>query len=171
MIVLYGILLLVLVLLAIAVIRAAMLKPTPALTAEPPKADAARARAYAEKLAAMVRQETVSSRFDPSRSKFENFQESLPALFPRVFAACQVAHPGAGLVLRLPGKGSSKKEPILLMSHHDVVAATEQGWEHAPFSGDIDAAGRVWGRGTVDTKGSLMCELQALEELLKEFFA
>ena len=36
MIVLYGILLLVLVLLAIAVIRAAMLKPTPALTAEPP---------------------------------------------------------------------------------------------------------------------------------------
>lgn len=168
MIVLYGILLLVLVLLAIAVIRAAMLKPTPALTAEPPKADAARARAYAEKLAAMVRQETVSSRFDPSRSKFEKFQESLPALFPRVFAACQVAHPGAGLVLRLPGKGSSKKEPILLMSHHDVVAATEQGWEHAPFSGDIDAAGRVWGRGTVDTKGSLMCELQALEELLKE---
>ena len=167
MIVLYGILLLVLVLLAIAVIRAAMLKPTPALTAEPPKADAARARAYAEKLAAMVRQETVSSRFDPSRSKFEKVQESLPALFPRVFAACQVAHPGAGLVLRLPGKGSSKKEPILLMSHHDVVAATEQGWEHAPFSGDIDAAGRVWGRGTVDTKGSLMCELQALEELLK----
>ena len=168
MIVLYGILLLVVVLLAIAVIRAAMLKPTPALTAEPPKADAARARAYAEKLAAMVRQETVSSRFDPSRSKFEKFQESLPALFPRVFAACQVAHPGAGLVLRLPGKGSSKKEPILLMSHHDVVAATKQGWEHAPFSGDIDAAGRVWGRGTVDTKGSLMCELQALEELLKE---
>ena len=54
------------------------------------------------------------------------------------------------------------------MSHHDVVAATEQGWEHAPFSGDIDAAGRIWGRGTVDTKGSLMCELQALEELLKE---
>ena len=168
MIVLYGILLLVVVLLAIAVIRAAMLKPTPALTAEPPKADAAQARAYAEKLAAMVRQETVSSRFDPSRSKFEKFQESLPALFPRVFAACQVAHPGAGLVLRLPGKGSSKKEPILLMSHHDVVAATEQDWEHVPFSGDIDAAGRVWGRGTVDTKGSLMCELQALEELLKE---
>lgn len=55
MIVLYGILLLVVALLAIAVIRAAMLKPTPALTAEPPKADAARARAYAEKLAAMVR--------------------------------------------------------------------------------------------------------------------
>lgn len=50
MIVLYGILLLVLVLLAIAVIRAAMLKPTPALTAEPPKADGSRARAYAEKL-------------------------------------------------------------------------------------------------------------------------
>lgn len=168
MIVVYGMLLLVVALLAVAVIRAAMLKPTSALTAEPPKADAKRAHAYAEKLAAMVRQETVSSRFDPDRSKFEKFQESLPALFPHVFAACQVAHPGAGLVLRLPGKGKTKKEPILLMSHHDVVAATEQGWEHEPFSGDIDASGRVWGRGTVDTKGSLMCELQALEELLKD---
>lgn len=168
MIVVYGILLVVVALLAVAVIRAAMLKPTSALTAQPPKADAKRARAYAEKLAAMVRQETVSSRFDPDRSKFEKFQESLPALFPHVFAACQVAHPGAGLVLRLPGKGKTKKEPILLMSHHDVVAATEQGWEHEPFSGDIDASGRVWGRGTVDTKGSLMCELQALEELLKD---
>ena len=168
MIALCGILLLLIALLAVAVARAAALKPTSALTAEPPKADAARARVYAEKLAAMVRQETVSSRFDPDRSKFEKFQASLPALFPHVFAACEAAHPGAGLVLRLPGKGGTKKEPILLMSHHDVVAAPPQGWEHAPFSGDLDEEGRVWGRGTVDTKGSLMCELQALEELLKE---
>ena len=109
MIVLYGILLLVVVLLAIAVIRAAMLKPTPALTAEPPKADAARARAYAEKLAAMVRQETVSSRFDPSRSKFEKFQESLPALFPRVFAACQVRTPGRAWCFACQGKEAQKK--------------------------------------------------------------
>ena len=43
----------------------------------------------------------------------------------------------------------------------DVVEATGE-WLHGPFSGDI-ADGKVWGRGTVDTKGSLMCEMQALE--------
>lgn len=167
MTVFYGVLLLLAALLIVLLVRTASMKPTPALHAEPPRVDPARARSYAEKLSAMVRQETVSSRFDPDRSKFERFQVSLPSLFPKVFAACEVAHPGAGLVLRLPGRGASGKEPILLMSHHDVVAAPEQGWEHPPFSGDIDAEGRVWGRGTADTKGSLMCELQALEELLE----
>lgn len=167
MTVFYGVLLLLAALLIALLVRTASMKPTPALHAEPPKVDPARARSYAEKLSAMVRQETVSSRFDPDRSKFEHFQASLPSLFPKVFAACEVAHPGAGLVLRMPGSGASGKEPILLMSHHDVVAAPEQGWEHPPFSGDLDAEGRVWGRGTADTKGSLMCELQALEELLE----
>ena len=167
MTVFYGVLLLLAALLIVLLVRTASMKPTPALHAEPPRVDPARARSYAKKLSAMVRQETVSSRFDPDRSKFERFQVSLPSLFPKVFAACEVAHPGAGLVLRMPGSGASGKEPILLMSHHDVVAAPEQGWEHPPFSGDIDAEGRVWGRGTADTKGSLMCELQALEELLE----
>lgn len=170
MIVLYillGLLGLMVLLLAVAGVRTAMLHPTTATTAQPPKADVARAKAYAEKLSAMVRQETISSRFDPDRSKFEQFQDSLPELFPHVFAACEVAHPGAGLVLRLPAKNPSGKEPILLMSHHDVVSASAEGWEHAPFSGDVDKDLRIWGRGTVDTKGSLMCELQALEELLE----
>ena len=153
--------------LTVAVVRALMLKPTAAKTAQPPKADPARAKAYGEKLSAMVKIETVSSRFDPDRTKFYAFQESLPALFPRVFENCEVHHPGDGLVLYLKSE-NPKAEPILLMSHHDVVEAKAEGWEHGPFSGDIDEQGRVWGRGTVDTKGSLMCELQALEELLEK---
>lgn len=166
--ILLGILGLVIVLLAVCFVRAAMLKPTSAKTAEPPEPDMKRAAAYAKKLSAMVKQETVSSRFDPDRTKFEKFQQSLPELFPHVFAACEVAHPGAGLVLHLKAEHPNGKEPILLMSHHDVVAAPAEGWEHAPFSGDVDRDGRIWGRGTVDTKGSLMCELQSLEELLAE---
>ena len=154
-----------LICLAIAVLRTLMIKPTAAKTAEPPKADPDRAMEYAEKLSAMVKIETVSSRFDPDREKFHRFQQSLPALFPHVFSRCEVFHAGDGLVLHLKAE-NPKGEPILLMSHHDVVEAKNEGWEHAPFSGDIDETGRIWGRGTVDTKGSLMCELQALEELL-----
>lgn len=149
-----------------AAVRTLMIRSTEAKNAQPPAADAARARAYGEKLSAMVKMETVSSRFDPDRTKFRAFQDSLASLFPHVFAACEVHHPGDGLVLHLKAE-SPKGEPILLMSHHDVVEAQGE-WEHAPFSGDIDETGRVWGRGTVDTKGSLMCELQALEELLEK---
>ena len=53
------------------------------------------------------------------------------------------------------------------MSHQDVVEANGN-WKHPPFSGHIDEEGRVWGRGTVDTKGSLFCIFQAVEELLAE---
>ena len=53
------------------------------------------------------------------------------------------------------------------MSHHDVVEAGGE-WEHAPFSGDIDNEGRVWGRGAVDTKASLCCIFGAVEELIGE---
>lgn len=155
------------VLLGVALVHALMLKPTDAVTAKPPKADPRRAATYAKSLSAMVQKETVSSRFDPDRSKFLAFQESLKPMFPHVFASCEQANPGAGLVLRLPANGGSPKgKPILLMGHHDVVPASPEGWEHEPFSGYIDEKGNVWGRGTVDNKGTLFCELQALEELL-----
>ena len=165
-VVLYVLLPALLVCLVIAVIRTLTIRPTAAKTAEKPASDPVRAGEYAKTLSQMVKIETVSSRFDPDRAKFLAFQESLKDLFPRVFAACEVHHPGDGLVLYLKAE-NPKGEPILLMSHHDVVEAKNEGWEHAPFSGDIDETGRVWGRGTVDTKGSLMCELQALEELLQ----
>ncbi len=171
MLVLYALFALVglgLVLLLIAVVRTLCLKPTSAKTATPPvrEGDAPRAAAYAKTLQAMIRQETISSRFDADRTKFLAFQESLIPLFPHVFEACEIAHPGAGLVVKYAGTGKGAKEPILLMSHHDVVAAPPEGWSHDPFSGDIDENGCLWGRGTVDTKGSLFCELQALEELI-----
>ena len=63
-------------------------------------------------------------------------------------------------------KGTGDGMPILLMSHQDVVPA-EGKWEHEPFSGDI-ADGKVWGRGTSDTKASVMAFFQAVEELLSE---
>ena len=51
----------------------------------------------------------------------------------------------------LNGAVREKAEPILLMSHHDVVEANGK-WDHEPFSGDIDGHGNLWGQGTVDTK-------------------
>lgn len=163
-----ALLLLVLALLLVAVIRTLLVKPAPSKTAMPPKSDPTRAKAYAEVLSEMIQVETISSRFEPEREKFDAFQARLRELFPTLYAACEEYNPGHGLILKLPAAGTPTGDPILLMSHHDVVEAPADGWTHGPFSGDIDAEGNIWGRGTVDTKGSLFCELTALEELVKE---
>ena len=70
-------------------------------------------------------------------------------------------------------KGSdSALQPIILMAHQDVVPVTqgtEKDWTHPPFSGEItnDA---VWGRGTVDDKGSLVALMEAIDGLAKAGF-
>lgn len=56
----------------------------------------------------------------------------------------------------------------MVMSHHDVVEATGD-WQEEPFGGIIKD-GKLWGRGTVDTKTPLFAEFSAIEELLFEGF-
>ena len=73
---------------------------------------------------------------------------------------------GRGSVIaRLRGDGS-RGEPLLLLSHLDVVPAPPAEWTHDPFAGDV-ADGYVWGRGAVDMKDLLAMEL-AVVRLLAE---
>ena len=160
-------LLVLVVLIIIVLLRALLLKPTPAQSAKVHLDDSERAKEYGKKLAEMVRKETISSRFESDRTKFYEFHDILEKLFPNVHKTCE-KHVFNGSLL-FKWSGQDNHEPILFMSHHDVVEATGT-WEHEPFSGDIDEEGNVWGRGTVDTKASLFCELTAVEELIKEGF-
>lgn len=153
------------VLAAIVLIRTISLKPTPAKTLKLEFDKSERAAEYGKKLARMVQDETISSRFGQDMSKFEKFHQTLEELFPNVHRVCEKHDIDGSLLYKWSGKSS--ENPILFMSHQDVVEATGT-WEHEPFSGDIDADGNVWGRGTVDTKGSLFCIFTALEELIAE---
>lgn len=47
--------------------------------------------------------------------------------------------------------GLQKENPIVLLSHLDVVSANEEEWTYPPFSGVIEED-ILWGRGTLDTK-------------------
>ena len=123
--------------------------------------------AYAQSLAALLRVETISSAEDTDLSKFRAFHALLEQTFPAIFAAVEREEFDGSLLLRWRGADSAK-QPVLLMSHHDVVEATGT-WTHGPFSGDI-AGGKVWGRGALDTKGSLWAMLQAADELAAEGF-
>ncbi len=70
--------------------------------------------------------------------------------------------PGRGTVtVRLRGDGT-RGQPLLLLSHHDVVpASVADGWTHDPFAADI-ADGYVWGRGTVDMKAMVAMEVMVV---------
>ncbi len=125
-----------------------------------------RQMAYAEKLSKMIQVETISERGVANKHKFDAFHVVLRELFPNVFSKCEVVEIDSSLLIKMKGKG--KGEPILFMSHQDVVSA-EGEWKYPPFSGKI-VDGAVWGRGTVDTKGSLFCIFQAVEEALEEGF-
>ncbi|MGH7580525.1 MAG: M20/M25/M40 family metallo-hydrolase, partial [Gemmatimonadales bacterium] len=68
--------------------------------------------------------------------------------------------PGRGnLFARLPGDGS--KRPIILLSHIDVVPATDSVWRVSPWSGET-RMGAVWGRGALDMKGTAIVELMTM---------
>ena len=160
--VLLGLICLCLLLLLIALIRT-LVRPRK-VSEWKPALDPEREELYAKKLSEMVKFETVSRSGETQREKFLAFQKLLEELFPLVHEKLQKTEIEGSLLFFWKGKHSDK--PVVLMSHQDVVPA-EGVWEHEPFSGDI-ADGKVWGRGSADTKCSVMAFFQAVEELLKE---
>ena len=123
-----------------------------------------RADGYAQKLSAMVRCDTTSHAGVAEEEKFLAFHRELERLFPLVHRDLEKTVIDGNLLFCWKGRGEG--DPIVLMSHQDVVPA-EGEWLHPPFSGDI-ADGKVWGRGAFDTKASLMAFFQGVEELLAQ---
>ncbi|HEX6291640.1 MAG TPA: M20/M25/M40 family metallo-hydrolase [Herpetosiphonaceae bacterium] len=65
----------------------------------------------------------------------------------------------ATIVARLKGDGS--EQPLLLMSHTDVVAVEPDKWTHDPFAADIDD-GFIYARGALDMKHMVTMELMTM---------
>lgn len=75
------------------------------------------------------------------------------------------------LLYTWPGSDASLK-PLMLMAHQDVVPVnigTEEDWTGAPFEGAI-IDGYIYGRGTIDNKGSLVALMEAAEALAASGF-
>jgi len=75
--------------------------------------------------------------------------------------------PGRGSVTaRLHGDGTGG-EPLLLLSHLDVVPAPTHRWTHDPFGAEV-AEGYIYGRGAVDMKHLVAMELEVMLRLAEE---
>ena len=121
---------------------------------------------YANGLARLIQVETISTFEQTDKTKFYKFHEVLREMFPNLFKVCTFEDFDGSFLMRWQGK--TAKEPIMLMNHHDVVEATGD-WSYNPFGGEI-ADGKLWGRGTLDTKGGLWAMMQAAEELVRKGF-
>lgn len=123
---------------------------------------------YGETLSRMIRCATVSVKDSHDDTEFAKLRAVVEEDFPLLHQKAERMTFAADCwMYKIPGKDTSRN--ILLMSHHDVVAAdaVNEEWKYEPFSGTI-ADGKVWGRGAADTKGSLCAILYAAEEMLRE---
>lgn len=161
------ILLIILVFIAVLLIRAALYRPFP----EPEmmqgeiRVDEAK---IVQDMSDLIKCKTISYQ-DKSLidwKEYEKLHELLRERFPRVHEACTLEKIGnTGLLYHL--KGKSDQCPRVCMSHYDVVPINEAGWDKPAFEGLVED-GMIWGRGTLDTKGTLCGVMEALEQLLQE---
>lgn len=114
-----GIGMVILLLALIVLYRTIRLKPTSAQTATVRLDETERAENYGKMLAKLIQVETVSARGQTDFTKFYNFHEKLENMFPLVHKHCEKHEFEGSLLFRWKGNGDH--EPILLMSHHDVV--------------------------------------------------
>ena len=158
---------LIIVCLIVAVARAVCIK-APAPVAYTPQVTQQECTIAEEKLGDMVRIPTVSKHEHEDLSDFYRYHEELERLFPLLHKNLEKTVLNATLLYLWKGADRSKK-PILLMGHQDVVPASDDGWSVPAFSGAVKD-GNLYGRGTLDCKGTMYVQMQAVEELLAEGF-
>lgn len=174
---LIAILLLLLLLIAVLVLRALILRapqPSPASASSASHAPQINRDKIASDMSAMIQCQTVSNK-DAAKendSEFQKFKTVLRERFPLIHAHCQYRELGRrGLLYHwaaATATGSAK--PRIFMSHYDVVPVESAAWSRDPFGGEL-IDDEIWGRGTLDTKGTLLGIMEAAEMLLDAGYA
>ena len=114
----------------------------------------------------MIRIRTVSVT-DPKkldREAYIAFRKLLLTRFPNLYREADVFSVApAGILYHL--RGQSAEKPSVLMAHYDVVPVNAKEWTHDPFAATMEE-GRIYGRGTLDTKSTLWAIVEAVENAL-----
>ncbi|HEY1531390.1 MAG TPA: M20/M25/M40 family metallo-hydrolase [Galbitalea sp.] len=104
--------------------------------------------------------------------QFDRFVALLPELYPvlhRTLTRELVAE--HSMLYRWAGR--SAEAPTILLAHYDVVAASDDRWDHPPFGAELTGEGEstlLWARGALDDKGAVVSILEAVERCVSEGF-
>lgn len=167
--ILWTVLALIAVFVLVVLARTAGFRPQEEKALPPSEVSVDRERAVRD-LAEMIRCRTVSSHDHEQEdaAEFERFRALLPRLYPVLHGRCSPERIGrSGLLYTIGGKQHG--DPCIFMAHYDVVPAVEEAWEKPPFDAVLED-GVLWGRGTLDTKTTLLGVLEAVEQLLASGF-
>ncbi|MBN2860485.1 MAG: M20/M25/M40 family metallo-hydrolase [Sphaerochaetaceae bacterium] len=113
-------------------------------------------------LSEAVRFASVAGEDAPFQGLLHYLQETYPLVHTQ---ALEIPRKTYARVFRIEGSDTSLL-PALLCAHLDVVPASEEGWEHPPFSGAIEGD-YIWGRGSFDDKSSVIAILETFERILR----
>ena len=160
---------LVLLLVAVAVARTLTLKSPGDVTARAIAIEAPSADAIAQHLSEAVQFGTVSwsDTTPPPVAALDSLRRWMERTYPHLHATLKREKVEESWLYTWQGS-DPQLSPLLLMAHMDVVPVergSEATWKHPPFGGVI-ADGFVWGRGTIDDKGNVVAELEAIEGLV-----
>ncbi len=108
-----------------------------------------------------------TERFD--FNEFAGFIEFLKAAYPSVHKMLELQIINDYGLLYKWCSGSDVL-PIMLLAHYDVVPVNEGSWSVDPFSA-VEKDGKIWGRGTIDDKNSVIGILETVENLINTGFS
>jgi acetylornithine deacetylase/succinyl-diaminopimelate desuccinylase-like protein len=149
---------------ALAALLAAMAcgaqAPGPGLTPDQARARELFARAIGFRTSVGLGQVPVMANYLAAEFRAAGFPDADIHIFP--------LGETASMVVRYRGDGSGGK-PILLMAHTDVVTAKPAEWRSDPFT-LVEERGFFYGRGTIDVKDGLVCQMATLLRLKAEGF-
>ncbi len=158
----------VIVFLAIILIRTAMFRPKKDITERSYSEITLDSDKIISDMSDMIKCKTVSYRdFSlEDKGEFEKFEKLLAERFPLIHKTAELKKIGRNGLLYFI-KGESSQKPSVCMAHYDVVPVEEDLWTKPAFDGLVED-GFIWGRGTLDTKGTLCGVMEALEMLLSK---
>jgi carboxypeptidase PM20D1 len=157
----------------VVVVRTLTFRPptaAPIAVAAPTPVDA---DAAAQHLGQAVRIQTISHD-DPAQDQpqaWDDLHDWLKRTYPGAHRVMALDPVGQGVIYTWTGS-DPHLPPIVLMAHQDVVPVdpqTADRWRYPAFSGQL-AEGAVWGRGSIDDKGSLIALMEAVEGLARRGF-
>jgi carboxypeptidase PM20D1 len=160
-----GIVSILIIIIIIMVIRTIHFKPVAidASQSDPIELDEER---IVHSLKQMIKFRTIShiDRTKNDVKAFVGFRQFLRTNYPLINQFSKVVEiEESGILFHI--KGKSNEKPVVLMAHYDVVP--ENGvWKYNPFLGEV-VDGAIYGRGTLDTKGSLCGVMESVEYMLK----